>query len=124
MPKCYVGPPKVPTFNLSIDVWQAFPGLWVWPPVIPPTFNVTGQLTLGERVCGVNTLNNSVYILFPKLTDVHWARAFGAPDVVVCPAGSGRAYQVQSVDDVGKGFLNEYRQTQCVMIAPYPVPIP
>ena len=123
MARCYTGPPKVPTFNLTVDVWVNFAGIWVYPPVVPKTYSSVAQLTLGERTFGINALAYQAFILFPKLTDIHFNRGAFGVDIIECPAGSGRCYQVYHVDDVGKGFLNEYRQATCTMIAPYPVPL-
>ncbi len=49
-------------------------------------------------------------LLLPAGTDVRdWSCGAPGPDSIECPAGSGRWYCVQSVDDAGKGFDNEHR---------------
>lgn len=48
-------------------------------------------------------------LLMPALSDVRDLSNAITPDVVEVPAGSGRWYGVCTVDDVGKGFPNEYR---------------
>lgn len=49
-------------------------------------------------------------LLLPPGTDVRDCFSVGGePDVIECPAGSGRWYQVSQVDDFGKGFPNEHR---------------
>lgn len=48
-------------------------------------------------------------LLVPALSDVRDLSNAITPDVVECPEGSGRWYGVSYVDDVGKGFPNEYR---------------
>jgi hypothetical protein len=48
-------------------------------------------------------------LLLPALTDVRSAVQGVENDVIEVPAGSGRWYNVAGVDDVGKGFDNEYR---------------
>jgi hypothetical protein len=54
--------------------------------------------------------NESMHIALPKLTDVRGPQDMGGdPDQIECPAGTGRFYNVWFVDDVGKGFPNEYR---------------
>jgi hypothetical protein len=61
-----------------------------------------------------------VAICFPKLTDV---RAYGPPnegDLVECPKGSGRWYLIEAVDDVAKGFDNEYRMAACRQLTTTP----
>jgi hypothetical protein len=62
-------------------------------PVIPTQF-----LSAHER-----------FLLCPKLTDIRarWNNVLA--DIVEFPAGSKRFYGVVDVDDVGKGFANEYR---------------
>lgn len=66
--------------------------------------------------------------MWPALTDIRdvYTGTFNQPDVVEIPAGSGRYYQVQMVDDIGKGFANEHRF--CTLLkatyALWPIPIP
>lgn len=55
-------------------------------------------------------------LLLPPGTDVRDFSTSITPDVVECPSGSGRWYGVFSVDDVGKGFPNEYRCAQICKI--------
>lgn len=51
-----------------------------------------------------------MYLLLPALTDIRDAAcASGYTDIVEVPDGSGRWYSVEYVDDVAKGFTNEYR---------------
>lgn len=52
-------------------------------------------------------------LLLPPLTDIRDLSCSAVQDVVECPAGSGRWYQVGMVDDIGKGFPNEHR---CALI--------
>lgn len=82
-----------------------------------------------------NAFSILMYLLVPALTDLRDLSCSAVQDVVECPAGSGRWYQVAGVDDIGKGFSNEHR---CAMLfkiseamfgAPYtglawPTPIP
>lgn len=51
-----------------------------------------------------------VALLFPAETDVRDESTGPNADVIECPAGSGRLYLALYVDDVAKGFPNEYRQ--------------
>jgi hypothetical protein len=53
----------------------------------------------------------SMFLCLPKLTDVRPRGSISFHDNVEVPAGSGRLYQAVAVDDVGKGFFNEYRIT-------------
>jgi len=125
MARCWTGPPKVPTFNLTCNIWfGAAPG----PPIgLPNLAAVPCQLQLGERVPVQSNQLFCEYILLPKLTDVAATpRALLLPnaDIVECPAGSLRYYVVMMVDDVGKGFANEYRQAMVQHAAGWPVPTP
>jgi hypothetical protein len=62
----------------------------------------------------------------PKLTDVRGTNGFGGgADIVEVPSLSGRFYQVRAVEDIGKGFDNEYRQAlieQEALAVPFPIP--
>lgn len=49
------------------------------------------------------------FLYLPKGTDVRGADTEPGPDIVQCPAGTNRWYQVTWVDDVAKGFANEFR---------------
>jgi hypothetical protein len=105
----------LPTFNLDVNQWlyPNNPTLSVFPDVSligasnlawGRRFNVAS--TGGTGVAGVLT-QGMVLLLFP-LTDIAGV-AEGYGDVVEVPAGSGRFYTVQFVDDLGKGFANEHR---------------
>lgn len=75
------------------------------------------NLAMGRRVQGPGVLANTGYpvpacpcLLVPAGTDIRdFSQHNPALDFVEVPAGSGRWYQVQEVDDVAKGFDNEYR---------------
>jgi hypothetical protein len=64
-------------------------------------------------------------LLLPKGTDIRGPQDSVAADNVEVPAFSGRWYRVVAVDDVGKGFSNEYRNAAIfavdrLWLAPYP----
>lgn len=65
-------------------------------------------------------------IALPALTDVASARGLPFPfnDLIECPQGSGRFYEVLFVDDVGKGFANEHRIALVSKVLPWPIPTP
>jgi len=74
-------------------------------------------------------------VLVPAGTDLRDSGCTGLADLVELPATSGRWYYVAYVDDVAKGFANEYRQGILVKVvaggaAPlanfvnWPTPIP
>jgi hypothetical protein len=89
-------------------------GTW---PGAPRMVNVPCQLRAAEHITSGfgEPLGNSQAalpaVLFPTLTDVRdqFCAPINNPDDVEVPAGSGRIYAVVNVDDVAKGFTNEYR---------------
>lgn len=124
MARCYSGPPKVPSLNLAVNVWQNFVGLFVQPPVILPTLITVCNLSMGDKIYGYTGANSQVYVGFAKATDVHWNRAGGGFDYLEVPAGSGMFYKILAVEDVGRGFPNEWR---CSIVQHYgvsPDPLP
>jgi len=109
---------RTPTFNLTVNMWR-FPNVFA----NPPTATFQANLSHGKRImlmtgtilANPGKLQHNFKVLMellcPKLTDLVPSdyQAFGPIDMVEVPAGSGRFYYVYHVDDVGKGFLNEYR---------------
>lgn len=103
---------SVPTFNLICDVYGV---------TLPSTLTFRGSsacnLAMGRRVNwilaasspGMGTEGSTPMLLLPALTDIRDSSVGSEADVVEVPQGSGRWYQVNNVDDVGKGFPNEYR---------------
>lgn len=65
-------------------------------------------------------------VRLPAGTDVrsHWQAGSGEPDQIELPAGSGVYYLVSDVNDVAKGFPNEYRAALVTIWRPTPVPLP
>jgi len=102
---------KIPEFNLNVAI---FTGPW---PVGIHREIVKGNLAFGRRVQQVrvtevqpaNTYGGQCTLLLPALTDIRDGSCNLNPDFVEVPSGSGRWYGVMLVDDVGKGFANEYR---------------
>lgn len=70
------------------------------------------------------TLQQSIQVRLPPLTDVRDNQCAESADVIECPIGTGRWYIVTQVDDLHKGFPNEYRLAQCVKAWTWPTPIP
>lgn len=101
-----------PTFNLLCNIYSG-------PAVVPPfgaprIANQPCQLRLYKTGPIVNaagfTSGMYIAILLPAGTDVRGGIGFQTmADLVECPAGSGRYYEVRTFDDVAKGFSNEYR---------------
>ncbi len=132
----------VPQFNLSANVWHNKGAV----PFIPSIgslgtpdltsacqirFDPGHAISVSGTFSGLNSTNvRPTYpteIRFPKLTDVRgYASAFlsgNTADVIEAPAGSGRYYFAEAVEDVGKGFANEYRQVVAFPVsAPTPLP--
>ena len=121
---------SVPTFNLATNIWHA--------PIIPPaapSLMVTANLQYArhDKVEIFNGQDGSImYLLVPKLTDIRGLWEGIESDVIECPAGSSRFYYILQVDDVGKGFPNEYRIAIMEQVTdpfgafgiPFPIPLP
>lgn len=127
---------SLPTFNLNVDIYSVVAGL--------KAYRLTSvcNLAMGKRVSQVlsgGMESSSGYgitpqLLLPALTDIRDVFCGVEPDVVECPAGSGRWYGVTLVDDIGKGFPNEHRVATLAKVAVYfevgvdvpnwPIPIP
>lgn len=131
-------------------------------PFEPPTFNITANIYTGPwlmkafrevvpcnlaygRRTQISFLDffgpgdfpgsSQSLLLLPALADVRSGTSSGQADVVEVPAGTGRWYQVASVDDIGKGFPNEHRAALVLQISQFanstdyagcfwPVPMP
>jgi hypothetical protein len=121
---------KIPLFPMTANVWRnasAIPG--------PPDLVVQCQLhvpTAGRAAYGstptliAGTLFRSIYV--PKGTDLRPIWPSSLPDVIECPAGTGRFYHVWDLDDVAKGFPNEFRCASVIVYfgiaGSWPTPIP
>lgn len=117
---------SVPTFNLSVSIWRA---LTAWPG--PPDVLTVGNLALGKRTqTGSGTGLPRMELLLPAGTDIRTdVTGLAQDDIVEVPTGSGRFYVAIWVDDVAKGFSNEYRiailnQNHTIARPPWPAPIP
>jgi hypothetical protein len=111
----------LPTFNLSVSIWTnaTYPG--------PARLVTVGNLAWGRRVnvASMSTIGaeQGLTLLLPKLTDVRSSNMPSGPDLVECPTGSGRFYEVAFVDDIGKGFSNEHRAAVLAQLVPMPQPL-
>lgn len=119
---------NAPTMNLAVNIWHGQPV----PPAGPPNVVTVGNLRplyTGNVV--VQMLAASVRycstLALPKGTDVRprggLTDGFHTADVLEVPAASGRYYICEEVEDVGKGFANEYRGAIIRQIVS-PIPIP
>jgi hypothetical protein len=124
----------VPNFNIRCNISSPpvpnTPGIPVGPYRNP---NVACNLAWGRRTnsssltpaAGPVFVASTTDLLMPKLTDIRGPQDTVSYDMVEVPAGSGRWYVVTTVDDVGKGFVNEYRIAVLLALAgswtaPYP----
>lgn len=100
-----------PNFNLTVNLWRV-----ATPIGNPPDLVFTGNLSCRKNGSvqfsgSVNALWEilQVELLCPKRTDIRGRNTAANFDRVEVPAGTGRFYFVAQVEDVGRGFLNEYR---------------
>jgi hypothetical protein len=120
-------PFTVPVFNLNINIWHAGFG-----PPGPPSVAVLGNLQWGRKRGvvvgwgGTTGPQHTMWLLLPALTDIRgdFENAPLQGDLVEAPAGSGKYYVTRYVDDVAKGFANEYRCAIIQQQQAFPVPIP
>ena len=126
---------RVPTFNLVCNVWSradvpAGPvDIGTLP--APRIADLACQLrNWGKLSTGQDELNYWIFgseLLVEAGTDLRdnfsWdGVAINKPDFVEVPAGSGRGYTIVQVDDVAKGFPNEYRVAIIFKNAKWPIP--
>lgn len=121
---------RLPTFNLTCNIWHTD-----WYPATaegPPDLVVVCQLRINRGTFGIpiapfgaNNYGVEMWLNMPKGTDIRGRYGLGLnnADTAEVPAGSGRWYTVLAVDDVAKGFDNEYR-VACLAGYFSPVPIP
>jgi hypothetical protein len=102
---------SVPTFNLEANVYTG-PWLTKVLRLIALPCNLAngrrGQLNFMPEY-NFSSLAGVPSLLVPPGSDVRDYSCASGGDVVEVPLGSGRWYLIESVDDVGKGFPNEYR---------------
>lgn len=112
---------RIPTFPLVVNIWRT-PAI---PPVGPPAVITVGNLSPGRRTLGFGVGPSLVMeLLLPAGTDIQCAANSVVPDAVEVPGGSGRFYKVFGVDDVAKGFANQYRLALIQSAPVWPVPYP
>src|SRR5205809_1328138 len=97
---------KIPAFPTTMNIWRYGNA----PPFAPDVVSAA-QLTPGRRSitpyvgqpANVN-VPAVMHALMPIGTDIRDGKAAAGPDTCEAPAGSGRMYNVQFVDDIGLGF--------------------
>jgi len=113
---------RTPVFNIQVGVWRAASG----GAGVPASTPMAQLRAAGRQSTGQDPNHDWVFlwsVALPMGTDVRdWAS--GSEDWVEAPLGSGRKYRVQMVDDVAKGFANEYRIAFLQKVAGWPAPIP
>lgn len=114
----------IPKFNLLCDIWRGNTA----PPVGDPALaEVPCQLAWDRAADYVITVGaNRIHpmkLRVPAGTDLRGQLSSTFQDTVEIPSGSGRYYTCWMVDDVAKGFSNEYRQG-LVFAVVQPTPLP
>jgi len=101
-----------PNFNLAVNIWRAGSD----PLTDPPDVTAVGNLSPGRIVSDTTPTDafgvaifGHMWLRLPANTDIQDLKNGIAGDHVECPAGTGRYYDVQRVDDIGGGFPNEHR---------------
>ena len=104
---------RVPTFNISCQIWRnlGVGGAYVAPDNFTDCALSPGRRTmlLAQPPFELDEDALTMQLLLPKLTDVRAGWNGGSPDLVEVPTGTHRFYLVGYVDDVAKGYANEYR---------------
>jgi hypothetical protein len=115
---------RPPSFILRTKIWT---GVVTSPTSIPPGLpRLASQPFQWDPVKTFSTVNSFFY--FPKGTDVRFQNVAVAAqhgDVCEFPIGSGNAYYIQYIWDVGRGFSNEYRRalvTPILQLVTVPLP--
>jgi hypothetical protein len=128
---------RVPAFPLFADFYTAggLGGTYGLPRVHAPCNLSPGRrvLTTGLRSSPSGFIPLQMELLLPVHTDIRANWNTVVADIVEVPAGSKRFYLCASVDDVGKGFPNEYRLAiieyssngnASLLGGPFPAPVP
>ena len=102
---------RTPNMPLLCDIYD---DVGFMPPVgAARMINVPCQLRFLKSqfadLAATGTQASTILLLVPKLTDIRMLGNANQPDIVEVPPGTGRFYHVNAVDDVAKGFANEYR---------------
>jgi hypothetical protein len=112
---------RLPAFNLEVDIYRTVNGSYTLANFYgTPDITEIAQLnvhwggSMGDIRDGYFV---GVEVKLPALTDVrppYLLEGDYLGDYIDVPAGSGRMYLVKQVDDVAKGFTNEYRSVLCI----------
>lgn len=122
----------LPKFNLVCNIVTGHIGGPAIPPDVARVISPCA-LQFGAFIAAINYPLNApikeMYLMLPALTDIRSPMNALMPDYVEVPAGTGRWYIVNFVDDVWKGYPTEYRVALMLQTFPaggpfWPVPIP
>lgn len=101
----------LPDFNLFCNVYRG-----PWPTKVLAIADLECNLAFSRRgqiptpfAADANEWSPIMSLLVPPGSDIRSLVCAAVQDLVECPSGSGRWYQVGGVDDIGKGFDNEHR---------------
>lgn len=118
---------SVPDLNIMVNVWTGT-SLPPNPKRTSYACNLQYAKRFDARMAVVESGSLAVMLLnLPPHSDVRSRCCTAVSDLVEVPAGSGRYYDVLAVDDVSKGFPEEYRIAviiQSTTVALWPIPIP
>jgi hypothetical protein len=101
---------NLPTFNITCNIYTG-----PWSSKVLRISEQACNLQFGRRFARFNDFpienesSQMMSLLLPPGTDIRSTAQGYSLDSVEVPSGSGRIYAVLSVDDVGKGFDNEFR---------------
>jgi hypothetical protein len=116
---------KKPALPLTCNIWRAAAG-----PPNPPLLTVNCQLLWSASHLAIAVVPGTVntaflrFLYLPSGTDLRPTQMPNPGDVVEVPAGSGRFYTCVALDDVAKGFPNEFRLGVLQPQGNWPFPIP
>jgi hypothetical protein len=115
---------RLPTFNLACAVYD-FGTAPAGPPRIASVpCQLRAPLHVSTNPSAVFGSGSGWVLAVPKLTDLRDFFNAAGNDTVECPVGSGRFYNLDIVDDVAKGFSNEYRIALLYKTLTWPTPVP
>lgn len=110
----------VPQFPLTANVWRYLVDVTTHAPILTPPcqlyVNREGANCWNYQTGGHECLVTLMYT--PALTDLRAYSPRAVPDTVEVPAGSGRYYRIEHVEDFAKGFPNEFRVARIAQYIP------
>lgn len=115
---------STPQMPLTINIWTKGIG----PPALPRITSPAQLRGIGHpqpiQASVAPSVTLVMLLCLPQGTDIRDGSVVSGEDTIECPAGSGRMYVCRFVDDIAKGFANEWRFALIAKIHPWPTPIP